>query len=132
MEHKDKVFQLTGYLKEFTRLTGENLIQTLDPLTAIVDRDLHVGNLGNNAVVNALIYVLDVYIAKMSSYDRPEQENDLYNQIHKEHGKYLSDLIAKYSSTKKSYLIEIPDEEGKSDTRTDGPSDDSGRGEPVP
>lgn len=110
---RDKVFGLAEYLKKFTELTGDNLIQTLDPLTNVVDRDLKVGNLGNNAVVNTLIYVLDIYIAKMSSYDRRDQEDALYEKIHKEHGEYLRDLIAKYSSTKKSYMVEIPDKEGK-------------------
>lgn len=111
-----EVFQLAEYLKKFTELTGDNLIKTLDPLTEVVDRDLKVGNLGNNAVVNTLIYVLDIYIAKMSSYNRRNQENTLYEQIHKEHGIYLRDLIAKYSSTKKSYMVEIPDKEEKRDT----------------
>lgn len=115
MENDEKTLNLAAYIKKFTELTGNKLIDTLDPLITVIERDTKVGNLGNNAVVNALIYVLDIYIARMSSYSRPEQESELYNQIHMEHGKYLNELIAKYSQSKKSCMIELP-EEGKSDT----------------
>lgn len=115
MENEERTLNLAAYLKKFTELTGAQLMNTLDPIAELVDRDLSVGNLGNNAVVNALIYVLDMYIARMSSYGRREQEGELYDQIHREHGKYLNELIAKYSQTKKSYMVEIPDEEEKND-----------------
>jgi hypothetical protein len=113
MSDEKEIFQLAEYLKKFTEKTGAKLLKTLDPIAHLVDRDLRIENLGNNAVVNALIYVLDVYIAKMSSYHRDKEEEDLYDRIHLEHGMFLRDLIAKYSATKKSYMVDIREEEKK-------------------
>lgn len=111
MTEESELLRVAEYLKHFTALTGEQLVKTLDPIAMGVDRDTKVDNLGNNAVVNALAYVLDIYIARMSAFYREKEEPDLYNKIHLEHGQYLKDLIAKYSATKKSFFVEIREEE---------------------
>jgi hypothetical protein len=131
MNEENELLRVAEYLKKFTAMTGEQLVKTFDPIAKGVDRDTKIDNLGNNAVVNAFAYVLDIYIARMSAFYREKEEPGLYDKIHLEHGQFLKDLIAKYSATQKSYFVEIREEENN-DPRGDDQSHDSRGSRPLP
>lgn len=98
---------VTKVLLEEATPISDALIRTMRQTAAEIDSRHGVGNLGNNAVANALAHALDTIIADMSTYNSDRNHEKIFKEVHEKHQHSLHQIIAEHAQSGRSVLVDV-------------------------